>query len=231
MGEGRIRVLLADDHNLVRAGIAGLLAMEHDLDVVGEAADGLQATSMAVELRPDIILMDLDMPRCSGLEAIGRIKAAVPETVIVVLTYSADGKDVAEALRSGAQGYLLKSAEPETLAASIREAYRGESPMSGAVVRTLLTDLRRSEQGPAAAPAPPPADAAGTRPQLTSREREILAWVANGATNREIGHQLSLAENTVKNHLKHILSKLQVENRAQAVAWAMREGLLTERRP
>lgn len=227
MGENRIRVLLADDHNLVRAGIAQLLSLEPDMEVVGEAADGVQAHTMAVKLRPDIILMDLDMPRSTGFEAINRIRAELPDAVVVVLTYSAGEKDIAEALRCGAQGYLLKSSEPETLATSIREAFRGETPLSGIVVRKLLTDLMRPDHGQAqpeatgAAPVEP-----GARTPLTPREREILTLVAEGATNREIGLQLFLSENTVKNHLKHIMAKLQVENRAQAVAWAMREGIL-----
>jgi len=230
--EPRIRVLLADDHNLVRGGIAQLLALEDDMEVAGEAADGVQAHSMAVALRPDVILMDLEMPRANGFEAISRIRAQVPEAIVVVLTYSADEKDIAEAIRRGAQGYLLKTLEPETLAERIREAVRGESPMSGVVTRKLLSDLRRAEQPP---PAPAPATGtlsnAANRVQLTQRELQILALIAEGATNREIGLQLYLAENTVKNHLKHILAKLQVENRAQAVAWALREGLLPRAKP
>lgn len=222
----KIRVLLADDHNLVRGGIAQLLALEPDMAVVGEAADGAEAVARALDLRPDVVLMDLDMPRMNGTEAMGRIKAALPETVVIALTYSADEKDIAEAIKAGAEGYLLKNLEPDTLAARVREALRGEAPMSGAVARKLLRDLRQP-------PAPPPAVAAGPpeagRPALTSRELQILALIAEGATNRDVGKQLFLAENTVKNHLKHILAKLQVENRAQAVAWAMREGLLPGR--
>ncbi|HYG57067.1 MAG TPA: response regulator transcription factor [Symbiobacteriaceae bacterium] len=225
-----IRVLLADDHNLVRAGVAQLLSLEPDIQVVAEAADGLQAHTQAVKLKPDIILMDLDMPRTSGFDAITRIRGDVPEAVIVVLTYSADESDIAEALRRGAQGYLLKSLEPETLAAHIREAVRGEVPMSGVVARKLLADLRREPASAAHQIPQAGAGAPGTseRAQLTNRERQILYFIARGATNREIGLQLFLAENTVKNHIKHILTKLQVENRAQAVAWAMREGLLKD---
>lgn len=235
MDEHRIRVLLADDHNLVRAGIAQLLSSEQDMVVVGEAADGVQAYNMAVQTRPDIILMDLNMPRSSGFEAIAHIRAAFPDAIIVVLTYSESEKDIAEAVRAGAQGYLLKSSEPETLASSIREAYRGESPMSGIVLRKLLVDLQRAEPAPSSPPSAsqaPPVYAvpeASARMPLTARELEILTRVAQGETNREIGLQLFLSENTVKNHLKHILTKLQVENRAQAVAWAMGEGLLARR--
>ncbi|MDF2627584.1 MAG: chemotaxis protein CheY [Symbiobacteriaceae bacterium] len=222
MDERRIRVLLADDHNLVRAGIAGLLALEPDIDVVGEAADGIQAHAQAVALKPDVILMDLDMPRSNGFEAIATIKADLPDAIIVILTYSEDERDIAEAVRRGAQGYLLKSLEPETLAQHIRAALRGAAPMSAAVTRKLMMDLRRSEEPAEAGPGAE----GGERGHLTPREMQILALIAEGATNKEIGQRIFLAENTVKNHLKHILSKLQVENRAQAVAYAFREGLL-----
>ncbi|HLN62303.1 MAG TPA: response regulator transcription factor [Symbiobacteriaceae bacterium] len=221
VGSRGIRVLLADDHNLVRAGIAQLLSLEPDIQVVAEAGDGAQALAQAREHRPDLILMDLAMPRCDGFEALERIRRELPETVIVVLTYSADPGDIGEALRRGAQGYLLKSLEPQTLAGEIRKAVRGEAPMSGAVAKTVLAGLRQEEP-----PAPEPVRS-GTSP-LTKRELEIVSLIAKGAKNREIGAQLFLAENTIKNHIKRILEKLQVENRAQAVAWAMREGLLPD---
>lgn len=222
----KIRVLLADDHNLVRAGIAQLLALEPDIDVVGEAADGVQAHAKAVALRPDVILMDLDMPRSNGFEAIATIKAELPDAIIVILTYSEDEKDIAEAVRRGAQGYLLKSLEPETLAGHIRAAVRGAAPMSAAVTRKLMLDLRRGDEPVGAAPDGETEAGGADRTPLTPREMQILALIAEGATNKEIGQRIFLAENTVKNHLKHILAKLQVENRAQAVAYAFREGLL-----
>ncbi|HEY3363805.1 MAG TPA: response regulator transcription factor [Symbiobacteriaceae bacterium] len=219
----RIRILLADDHTLVRRGIAQLLSLEPDMEIVGEAADGIEAISRANELKPDLILLDLDMPRCGGLDAIPKIIAAVPAAIIVVLTYSADDKDAVEALRRGAQGYLLKDLEPDILCIRIREAMRGESPISGTVARKILLDFRdpkphpaESSRGEGGAPGHP----------LTQREIQILELVADGATNRDIAAKLFLSENTVKNHLKHILSKLQIQNRAQAVAWALREGLL-----
>lgn len=225
----RIRVLLADDHNLVRAGIAQLLALEPDIDVVGEAADGIQAHAQAVAHRPDVILMDLDMPRSNGFEAIAAIKADLPDAIIVILTYSEDERDIAEAVRRGAQGYLLKSLEPDTLASHIRAAVGGASPMSAAVTRKLMMDLRRGDGPGGADQADQPGAAQGEgaeRMPLTPREMQILALIAEGATNKEIGQRIFLAENTVKNHLKHILAKLKVENRAQAVAFAFHEGLL-----
>lgn len=215
MAKRQIRILLADDHTLFRRGLAQLLAAEDDLTVVGQAADGTEVCRLAQELQPDLILMDLDMPRCNGFEAISRILAEQPGALIVALTYSAGEKDAVEALRRGAQGYLLKDMEPDVLCEKIREAVRGESPIAGTIARKVVLGLQ--------VPAPSPsASAAG---KLTPREVQILKLVAAGATNKEIGGKLFLAENTVKNHLKHILAKLGVENRTQAVAWAVQEGV------
>lgn len=213
-----IKVLLVDDHTLVRKGISGLLATQRDIKVVGEAADGLEAEAKAVESEPDVILLDLEMPRYGGLEAIPRIKARLPQVAIVVLTFSGDGKDLLEALKQGAQGYLLKDLEPETLFASVRGAARGEAPIAGAMAAKILQELR-----------PSPPDAAGLtgdQPHLSLREQEVLQRAAMGETNREIADALYISENTVKHHLKNILSKLQVQNRAQAVAWAVKEGVV-----
>jgi DNA-binding NarL/FixJ family response regulator len=217
-----IKILLVDDHTLVRKGIARLLATQADLQVVGEAADGVEAEAKAAELKPDVILLDLEMPRCGGLEAIPRIKVRVPEAAIVILTYSDDGNDLLEALKQGAQGYLLKDLEPDVLFANVRGAARGEAPISPAMAAKILGAFR--PQAKAAPPtSPEPAD---EQPHLSVRELEVLERCAAGETNKEIAEALFISENTVKHHLKNILAKLQMQNRAQAVAWAVREGLI-----
>jgi len=222
-----IKVLLVDDHTLVRKGIARLLTTQPDLTVVGEAGDGLEAEAKAVEVQPDVILLDLQMPRCSGLEALARIRARLPGAAVVILTYSDDEQDLLEALKLGAQGYLLKDLEPEVLFASVRGAIRGEAPISGAMAAKILQEFRPA----AALPAPQrelPAPQGGgeEKPHLSDREREVLERVAKGATNREIAEELFISENTVKHHLKNILAKLHMQNRAQAAAWAAIEGLI-----
>lgn len=210
-----MRILLVDDHILFRKGLAQLLNSQPDFQVVGEAGDGFEALDKARELMPDLILMDINMPGCDGREATRLIKQALPYVVIVMLTVSDDDQDLFAALKNGAQGYLLKKMDPEDLFAQLRGLARGEAPLSRLLASRILNEFSRT-----AAP-----DAACER-ELTARERQVLQHVALGLTNREIAEKLVLSENTVKNHLRNILAKLHLENRVQAAAYALREGLV-----
>lgn len=210
----KLRILLVDDHILFRKGLDQLLSSQPDFQVVGEAGDGLEALEKARELMPDLILLDINMPRCDGREATRRIKAELPYVVIVILTVSDDDQDLFVALQNGAQGYLLKKMEPDDLFGQLRGLARGEAPLSRLLAGKILREFTRVHT--------PQPD--GER-ELTAREEQVLQLVARGMSNREIGNQLVVAENTVKNHLRNILAKLHLENRVQAAAYALREGL------
>ena len=213
-----IRVLLVDDHALFRRGIASILAAERGFEVVGEAANGLEALDRARELMPDVILMDIFMPGANGLEATRRIKEALPYVKIVMLTVSEEDQNLFEAIKSGAQGYLLKKIEPQELFAMLKGVVQGDAPISRAMAGKILGEFGR--QARRAAPTPlPGAD-------LSPREKEVLELVTQGKSNKEIAAALAIAENTVKNHLKNILEKLHLENRVQAATFAIREGLI-----
>jgi two-component system nitrate/nitrite response regulator NarL len=215
MSVDKKRILLADDHILFRKGLAQLLNSQPDFQVIGEAADGLEALERARELMPDLILMDIDMPRCDGREATRLIKAEMPYVVIVILTVSDDEQDLFAAIKNGAQGYLLKKIDPADLFEQLRGLALGEAALSRLMANKILREFARAE------PEPP---RTGDDP-LTGRERQVLQLVARGLTNREIAETLVIAENTVKNHLRNILSKLHLDNRVQAAAYALREGL------
>ena len=212
-----IRVLLADDHALFRRGVASLLAAENGFEVVGEAVDGRQAVEMARDLMPDVILMDISMPVMDGLEATRRIKGEMPYVRIVILTASDGDRSLFEAVKSGAQGYLLKKIEPQALYGTLRGVVQGEAPVSRLMAARLLEEFTRQNRHPAAT-------APGA--ELTARERGVLELVSQGRSNKEIAAALVIAENTVKNHLKNILEKLHLENRVQAATFALREGLV-----
>lgn len=213
----RIKVLLVDDHALFRKGVASALALHGDIEVVGEAENGDEALVKARELMPDVILMDISMPVCDGLEATRRIRAEVPTAKIIMLTVAEQDGSLFEAIKSGAHGYLLKTIEPRPLVETLRGVLRGEAPVSRITASKILAEFARCAQqtGPATGP----------RPLLTAREREVLALVASGATNKEIAATLGISPSTVKNHLQNILDKLHLENRVQAAAFALREGL------
>jgi DNA-binding NarL/FixJ family response regulator len=215
-----IRVLLVDDHALFRGGVASLLGAERDFEVVGEAADGLRALEMARELMPDVILMDISMPGMNGLEATRRIKAEMPYVSIVILSASDGDHDLFEAVKSGAQGYLLKKIDPQALYGTLRGVVRGEAPVSRVMAARLLDEFAR--QARQAAPAAP------GNGELTAREKEVLELVAQGKSNKEIAAALCIAENTAKNHLKNILEKLHLVNRVQAATFAIRQGLVAK---
>jgi NarL family two-component system response regulator LiaR len=208
-----IRVLIADDHAIVRKGIRALLATELGIEVVGEAQDGREAVAEVQRLRPDVILMDLVMPVADGVEAIRHITACRPEVRILVLTsFSSDDK-VFSAIQAGALGYLLKDSEPEELVRAIRQVYHGKSSLHPIVARRLLHQL--------AAPSEP----LSSETLLTGREVEVLRLVAQGRSNRDISEDLGISEGTVRTHVSSILAKLRLSSRTQAALYALRQGI------
>jgi len=213
-----IRIVLVDDHILFRKGIANLLASKEDMEVVGEAGDGQEALDKARELMPDLILMDIAMPGTSGREATRVIKEEMPYVKIVMLTVSERDTDLFEAIRVGADGYLLKDLEPEDLYRLCRGVFRGEAPLSPLMGAKILREF--SSLGEARA------EGIGPAGNITPREIDVLDLIVKGQTNKEIAASLSVAESTVKNHLRNILAKLHLKNRVQAAAYALREGLV-----
>ncbi len=211
-----VRVLVADDHALVRDGIAGLLR-GGGFDVVGEADSGERAVELARALAPDLVLMDVAMPGIGGLEAMRRIRVELPETAVVMLTVSVDGDDLMQAVRGGAAGYLLKDAPPAELFDSLRAIEQGEAVIPRRMVAAVLEEVRALSMS--GGPALPAGD-------LTPRELEVMALVAEGHTNKEVAEACSLSPNTVKSHMRKILEKLQLRNRAQVAAWAARHGMI-----
>jgi NarL family two-component system response regulator LiaR len=209
-----IRILLVEDHAVVRAGLRVLLPTEPGLEVVGEAADGLEAVEQAGALQPDIVLLDLVMPRQDGLAAIPQIKQVSPDSRIIVLTSFAEDEKVFAAIKAGAVGYLLKEASPQELLQAIRAVYQGEVSLSPFIAQKLMRELNR-----------PPATQSPAEAALTGREEEVLGLVAQGMLNDEIATQLNISERTVRTHISHILEKLHLVNRTQAALYALRSGL------
>ncbi|CAM5783238.1 response regulator [Cellulomonas persica] len=204
-----IRVVIADDHPVVRSGIAGLLGVEPDVEVVGEASDGEEVVAIAHELRPDLVLMDLRMPRLDGAAATARLVAELPRTRVLVLTTYETDADILRAVEAGATGYLLKDTPRAELVAGVRAAARGEAALSPSVARRLVQQLR-----------------GGSDERLTARETQVLAAVARGLSNAAIGQELFIAEATVKTHLLRVFAKLGVDDRTHAVTVAMARGYL-----
>ncbi|MBI4296554.1 MAG: response regulator transcription factor [Chloroflexi bacterium] len=212
-----LKALLADDHALFRAGLASLLNA-WGVQVVGQAADGNEAIAKVRELRPDLVFMDINMPGLNGLEATRAIKAEFPDTKVIMLTVSDDQQDLFEAVKSGAEGYLLKNLREEEFADLVNRIGRGEPAISSALARKLLQEfarLKRQEE---------PVIEIEAEADLSVRELEVLEHVAQGATNKEVAAALYISENTVNFHMKNILSKLHLRNRAEVVAWALHRG-------
>ncbi len=214
-----IRVMLVDDHALFRKGVASLLASCPDIEVVGEAGDGAEAVAAVRDLMPDVILMDIHMPSMDGLEATRRIKAEHPYAKIVMLTVAEEERSLFDAIKAGAHGYLLKKVEPDEFLSMIRGISRGEAPISRSMASKILSEFAKRMKGQ---PAEDPAA------KLTPRERELLHLLTQGSTNKDIANALGVSENTVKNHLKNILAKLHLQNRVQAAAFALREGIVPD---
>jgi DNA-binding NarL/FixJ family response regulator len=217
-----IRVLIVDDHALYRRGLLTVLETEDGIEVVGEAADGVEAVDQAEETLPDVIVMDVSMPKRGGIDACRVIKQRVPSARILMLTSSDDEANLFEAVRAGATGYLLKDVPPEEVAAGIRGVHQGQSLLSPMMASKLLTEFALISQRDTL-PAPTP----GLElPRLTHRELDILKLVARGRLNREIAAELFISENTVRNHIRNILDKLQMHSRMEAARYAVRQRLI-----
>ena len=221
-----IRVLLADDDALLRAGLAVVLSTDSDLDVVAEAADGLQAVDQCRRHTPDVVLMDVRMPGIDGIEATRRIVAILPDTQVLILTTFQYDEYVWGALRAGASGFLLKRASPERLLDAVHTVATGEALLDPAVTRTLIQRHLETESGSADVHAVD-IDARRRLDELTPRERQVLALIGQGRSNAEIAELLVIADSTAKTHVKRILAKIDARDRAQAVVFAYRSGLIT----
>jgi len=208
-----IRILIADDHAVVREGLRALIEVEPGMELVGEAADGIEAVQKARSLHPDVILLDLVMPRMGGIEAIGEIKAQDPGARILVVTSFAEDDKVFPAIKAGALGYLLKDSTPRELIQAILDVYQSEPTMHPTIARKLMRELQR------------PSELPPTEEPLSERELEVLSLVARGLSNQDIGEKLFISERTVRSHVSNILSKLHLANRTQATLYALREGL------
>lgn len=214
----RIRVLICDDHAMVREGLASFLALQDDIEIAGQAANGEEAVAKAAALKPDVVLMDLVMPKIDGIEAIRRIVEADPEARVIVLTSYAEDAQIFPAIRAGAAGYLMKDVSPQDLAKAIRMARNGEPLLHPDVARRLMAEVAHPTQS--------------RRPEafrtLTEREIDVLRLIANGRSNKEIAADLVLSEKTVKTHVSNLLGKLDLADRTQAALLAVREHLFED---
>jgi DNA-binding NarL/FixJ family response regulator len=214
-----IRVLIADDQRVVREGLTMMLGLMHDVDVVGVASDGAEAVSLAEQLRPDIILMDLRMPRCDGVQATRILRERQPSVKVVVLTTYVDDRSVLDALRAGARGYLTKDAGGVEIREAMQQVFNEQAAIDPAVQRHVIDAI-------ATGPAAPGQPAQSPRPDgLTPREAEVLSLIATGLSNGEIARRLVVSEGTIKSHINHLFAKIDARDRAQAVAYAYQHGL------
>lgn len=212
MSAERIGILIADDHPVVREGLRTFLALQDELEILGEAADGEEAVARAAELLPDVVLLDLVMPRLDGIEATRRIRTLSPSTKVIVLTSFADDEKVFGSIKAGAAGYLLKDVRPEEVLEAIRRVHAGEALLHPAVAARVMAEVAGGERKV------PGGD-------LTERELEVLRAIARGMANKEIARELGVSEKTVKTHVSNILAKLHLADRTQAALFAVREGL------
>lgn len=213
MSEGKsIRILIADDHFVVREGLKALISFDPDIEVVGEAADGIEAIHQIIKYKPDVILLDLVMPRQGGLATIPDIKKEMPDCKILIVTSYAEDEKVWKAIKSGAQGYLLKDSHPTELIKAIHDVYKGEMSLHPTIANKLIAEFNGNEQ---------------SSNSLTHREEDVLKLVAQGHSNDKISKQLFISKRTVGKHVSNILSKLHLANRTQAALYALREGLVS----
>jgi DNA-binding NarL/FixJ family response regulator len=212
------RVLIVDDHALFRQGVRNSIELEEDIEVVGEAEDGTEALAKARELKPDLILMDINMPHCNGLEAVSAIKRELPDVKIIMLTVHDKDENLFEAIKRGAEGFLIKNVRAKALLDSLRGVMKGEAAIPGPMTGRILKEFARLAE----------IEAGHIAGQLTLREKEVLQKISEGLSNREIGLSLCISENTVKAHVKNILRKLHLQTRSQAAAHARRWGLYEE---
>lgn len=208
-----IRILIVDDHDIVREGQRALIESEPGMELVGEAKDGIEAVDLTDRLQPDVILMDLHMPKKDGIEAITEIKGENPEARILVLTSFNEDENVYAAIRAGAMGYLLKDSSPQKILKSIRKVYQGETSIGPRIAQKLMREIQRTSDSPP------------TEEPLTIREVEVIKLIADGLSNQEIAEKLVISERTARTHITHILGKLHLANRTQAAIYALREGL------
>lgn len=225
-----IKILLVDDHTLLRSGVKLLLQRNPEFEIVGEAADGLEGVKRAKQLRPDVILMDLHMPGLSGLEAMQLILLDLPATAVLMLTVSEQAEDLGAALQAGARGYLLKNIESDKLMQAIRRAAAGQAVVAESMMSKLVDQVRGAGAAPAASAAPASAPASISMPalavRLTPREREAMTFLARGQSNKEIARELDVAESTVKIHVQNILKKLHLSSRVQIAVYAVEHGIV-----